>query len=110
MRKLQPDAVNKIRPLTGDLYADNLGLSDVSLKLMIENVSVVFHCGATLKLDANLKDAIEQNTLGTARLLDISKKMKNLKAFIHYSTAFCSADLDEFEERVSLTINFMFNY
>lgn len=87
--------------MTGDLYAENLGLSDADTKLLIENVSVVFHVGATLKLDANLKDAIEQNTNGTARLLDIAKKIKDLKAFIHYSTAFCSADLDVFEERVS---------
>lgn len=62
---------------------------------------MVFHLGATLKLEANLKDAIDLNTGGTAKIIDISKKIKNLKAFIHFSTAFCSADLDVFEERVS---------
>ncbi|KAJ8971090.1 hypothetical protein NQ317_006503 [Molorchus minor] len=100
LRNSQPEAIEKIVPVIGDLYTDNLGLKSSDLELLQDNVSIVFHIAATLKLDAKLKDAVEQNTSGTARVLDISKKMKNLKAFIHYSTAFCSADIEVFEERV----------
>lgn len=53
-----------------------------------------------MKLDAELKDAININTGGTLRTLEIAKKFKNLKAFIHLSTAFCSSDIEVFEEKV----------
>lgn len=101
LRESQPDAKKKIVPLHGDLNTDGLGLKTNDIDLLINDVSVVFHLGATLKLEANLKDAIELNTGGTARVVDVSRKIKNLKAFVHFSTAFCSADLDVFEERVS---------
>ncbi|XP_018563270.1 putative fatty acyl-CoA reductase CG5065 [Anoplophora glabripennis] len=100
LRESQPDAIKKIVPLNGDLSTDGLGLTAKDIDLLLNDVSVVFHLGATLKLEANLKDAINFNTNGTARVIDICKKIKNLKAFLHFSTAFCSADLDVFEERV----------
>lgn len=100
LRKSQPDAMKKVIALNGDIVTDGLGLTPEHLKPLIDNVTVVFHFAATLKLEAKLKDAIDQNTAGTARVLDVAKKIKNLKAFIHLSTAFCSADIDVFEERV----------
>ncbi|KAJ8970991.1 hypothetical protein NQ317_016773, partial [Molorchus minor] len=103
LREAQPDAIKKIIPLMGDLTQEKLGLSAKDIQLLSENISVVFHLGATLKLEANLKDAVEQNTAGTASLLDLSKQMKKLAAFVHFSTAFCSADIDVFEERVYKT-------
>lgn len=92
--------MKKIIPLIGDIVTDGLGLNEEHLKLLADNVSVIFHFAATLKLEAKLKDAIDQNTAGTARVIDVAKKIKNLKAFVHLSTAFCSADIDVFEERV----------
>lgn len=100
LRNSQPTAIKKIVPLCGDVVTDDLGLSAADLDLLAERVTVVFHFAATLKLEAKLKDAIEQNTAGTARVLDVAKRIKNLKAFVHLSTAFCSADIDVFEERV----------
>lgn len=97
-----PRQLSKIIPLTGDLNTERLGLSDSDLNILTENVNVIFHCAATLKLEATLKDAVEQNTAGTARVIDVAKKVKNLLAFVHFSTAFCSADLEVFEERVSV--------
>lgn len=38
--------------------------------------------------------------VGTKRILDLSKKLKNLKAFVYLSTAFCYADKEELDERV----------
>lgn len=101
LRESQPKAIDKIIPLEGDLNTDGLGLSKEHLNLLIENSNIVFHCGATLKLEATLKDAVEQNTAGTARVIDIAKKIKQLDVFVHFSTAYCSADIEVFEEKVS---------
>ncbi|XP_066250286.1 putative fatty acyl-CoA reductase CG8306 [Euwallacea similis] len=100
LRRKDSNAFKKIVPVCGDLYTENLGLNPQDLNLLIENVSVVFHMAATLKLEASLKDAIEQNTSGTAMVLDVVKQLKKLVAFCHFSTAYCSADIEYFEERV----------
>ncbi|XP_056632915.1 putative fatty acyl-CoA reductase CG5065 [Diorhabda sublineata] len=100
LRKAQPDAIKKIIPLTGDLYSENLGLSSTDIELLVKEVNIVFHMGATLKLEAKLDDAVKQNTAGTARVLDIAKQMEHIEVFMHFSTAFCSADIEVFEERV----------
>ncbi|KAF2896919.1 hypothetical protein ILUMI_09255 [Ignelater luminosus] len=99
-RKDCPEVLNKIVPLYGDVITKNFGLTVEDRKLLIDNVSVVFHCAATLKLEAELKDAIEMNTEGTQKVLELAREMKKLDVFVHLSTAFCSADIDELEEKI----------
>lgn len=65
-----------------------------------KETQLVYHCAATLRLEANLKDAIDMNTTGTKRVLDLCKKMTNLKALIHLSTAFCYCDQEVLLEKV----------
>ncbi|CAH2011783.1 unnamed protein product [Acanthoscelides obtectus] len=100
LRAAQPDAIKKVIALCGDVDSENLGLKTNDVELLAANVNIVFHMAATLKLEANLKDAIEQNTAGTARVIDICKQIRKLDVFVHFSTAFCSADVEVFEERV----------
>lgn len=100
VRKSKPYTFNKIKPVHGDIVTDGLGLSEEELSLVVENASVVFHCAATLKLESTLYDAIVMNTLGTQRAVDVAKQIKGLQAFIHMSTAFCSADMEIFEEKL----------
>lgn len=38
--------------------------------------------------------------IGTKRILELAKKMKKLKTFVHLSTAFCYADKEELDEKV----------
>ncbi|KAF5278131.1 hypothetical protein FQR65_LT03647 [Abscondita terminalis] len=103
LKQYEPNASKKVILIQGDCLTENLGLNDADFKLLTGKVSVVFHFAATLKLEAKLKDAIEMNTGGTERVLNLAKQMKNLKSFVHLSTAFCSADLDEFRESVYRT-------
>lgn len=100
LRKTQPDAFKKIIPVEGDLISDNLGLSPLMLNQFHNEVNIVFHCAATLKLEANLRDAIDMNTTGTWRLIKICREMKNLECLVHLSTAFCYADFDVLDEKV----------
>lgn len=95
-----PKLLQKVVAVTGDVGNENLGLSTESKQKLIEEVTVVFHVAATLKLDANLKDAINMNTEGTWRLLQLCCDMKNLVAFVHTSTAYCHCDIPIMEERV----------
>lgn len=55
---------------------------------------------ATLKLEGNLRDAIDMNLMGTQRALNVAKEMKQLEAFVHLSTAFCNCDQEVMYEKV----------
>lgn len=100
VRKTQPNAINKIIPIEGELVTDNLGICSEDHQQLIEEVSVVFHMAATLRLEGTLKDAINMNTAGTLRVLQLCKEMKKLDAVVHLSTAFCNCDIQHMKEKV----------
>ncbi|KOC59957.1 Putative fatty acyl-CoA reductase [Habropoda laboriosa] len=100
IRKEKPHVLKKVVPLNGDVGAENLGLTKEEEELLASQVDLVFHFAATLRLESKLKDAIELNTIGTSRVLDLGKKMKKLQALVHLSTAFCYADKQELDEKV----------
>lgn len=79
-----PDAIKKLVPLEGDLALEYLGLSKNDKQILIEEVSVVIHMAATLRLEAALKDSIIQNTLGTKRVMELCQKMKKLEVSHSY--------------------------
>ncbi|XP_076664256.1 putative fatty acyl-CoA reductase CG5065 [Andrena cerasifolii] len=100
IRKQKPHVMKKVTPLTGDITMDKLGLTNEQRQLLIDEADIVFHCAATLRLEAKLKDAIEMNTVGTERVIELSKEMKHLKSFVYLSTAFCHPEQEELGERV----------
>lgn len=84
----------------GDITSEYLGLSEENLKHVVENTNIVFHMAATLKLEGNMTDAVNMNLAGTRRAMDVARKMKNLEAFVHLSTAFCNCDQEVMYEKV----------
>lgn len=60
----------------------------------------MFHLAATLKLEANLKDAIDMNLIGTRRVLDLCLEMADVRSVVHLSTAFCYCDQEVLLEKV----------
>ncbi|XP_011873916.1 PREDICTED: putative fatty acyl-CoA reductase CG5065 isoform X2 [Vollenhovia emeryi] len=99
LRNEKPNLFKKVIPLNGDICLPDLGLIDQQRELLINEVNVVFHFAATLRLESKLKDAIEMNTTGTQKVLDVAKEMKHLESFVHLSTAFCHVDQEELGER-----------
>ncbi|XP_022224530.2 putative fatty acyl-CoA reductase CG5065 isoform X1 [Drosophila obscura] len=100
IRDERPHMLKKVTIYQGDVTFDLLGLSGESLKHVTENTNIVFHMAATLKLEGNLRDAIDMNLVGTKRALAVAKEMKHLEAFIHLSTAFCNCDQEVMYEKV----------
>ncbi|XP_067209365.1 putative fatty acyl-CoA reductase CG5065 isoform X2 [Linepithema humile] len=91
----KPYVLQKVVPLNGDITSDNLGFTEEQRKRLINEVHVVFHCAASTRFNAKLKDAIEMNTV-----LDLAKQMKQLECFLHLSTTFCHVDQKELAERM----------
>ncbi|XP_055704509.1 putative fatty acyl-CoA reductase CG5065 isoform X2 [Phlebotomus papatasi] len=100
IREEKPEVLKKLVPVQGDVTFDGLGLSGETLDRVLKSTSIVFHMAATLRLEAKLKDAIDMNTTGTRRVLDVCRKMPNLKVLIHLSTAFCYCDKEVLHEKV----------
>uniref|UniRef100_U5EPY7 Fatty acyl-CoA reductase n=1 Tax=Corethrella appendiculata TaxID=1370023 RepID=U5EPY7_9DIPT len=100
IRDEKPEVWKKLKPIQGDVTFDGLGISRDELEIVLNETDIVFHCAATLKLEACLKDAIEMNTTGTRRIIELGKKMKRLSVLVHLSTAFCYCDKEVLAEKV----------
>ncbi|CAG5007022.1 unnamed protein product [Parnassius apollo] len=95
-----PNVLKKLKPLQGDVLLENFGLVDSEIERLSKEISVVFHFAATLKLEAPLKDNVNMNTCGTLRTINVARRLKNLLAIVHLSTAFCYPDYEVLEEKM----------
>lgn len=92
------DIFKKLIPITGDVGTDNLGISDVQRQQLIDDVNIVFHSAATLDFFQSLKETTNINLLGTRRVMELCKEIKNLVSMVHVSSAYANSYLVEVEE------------
>ncbi|XP_013135901.1 PREDICTED: fatty acyl-CoA reductase 1-like [Papilio polytes] len=86
----QPDFVNKIIAIEGDLSQGYIGMNNDDWN-KVQEVDIIFHVAANIRFDGDLKEAIFANVRGTREVLKLGKCCKNLRAFVHVSTAFTHA-------------------
>lgn len=79
LRQINPSVFKKLVAVEGDIMQKDLGISPEMRETLINEVSVVINGAASLRLEASLKPAIEHNTVGTKKILDLACEMKNLK-------------------------------
>ncbi|XP_048269876.1 fatty acyl-CoA reductase 1-like isoform X3 [Bombus terrestris] len=89
--------------MKGDVSLPDLGLSREDRNLLSEKVNIVFHAAATVIFNEPLRVAINVNTKGTARVMELWSELKHPISFIQVSTAFSNANLHEIGERVYTT-------
>lgn len=75
--------LNKIKPVSGDISNDKLGLSDADYEMLCDNINIVVHCAATLDFETDLKTAVNINLMGTKRIVELCKGIKNLQVRIY---------------------------
>jgi fatty acyl-CoA reductase len=100
LEKSSADVFKKLVAVAGDVGEENLGLSAADRQLLANNVNVVIHSAATLDFQASLKPTVFINLLGTRRVMDLCKEVKNLAAVVHISSAYVNAFLLETEEKL----------
>ncbi|KAF5275840.1 hypothetical protein FQR65_LT04078 [Abscondita terminalis] len=88
MKETVPNYLDKIIVLEGDTSKVNLGLSSFDQHLIKEKVNIVFHCAASMSMDAKLKDAIGTNVRGLYELINLCQEINKLKSFLFVSTAY----------------------
>ena len=75
----RPEAVSKLVAVAGDCSLLKLGLSAEDEAMLAANVSYIFHAAATVRFDDPLRTAVLLNTRGTREVVELAKKMVNLK-------------------------------
>ncbi|KAL7013673.1 hypothetical protein ACKWTF_015516 [Chironomus riparius] len=98
IREENPEYFLKVIAIGGDMKSHELGISDHDQQILIQNVSIIFHCAATVRFNEKIKEAIEINVKGTQKLMDLSRQMDDLKAFVYVSTAYSNCDRREVDE------------
>ncbi|XP_063926620.1 fatty acyl-CoA reductase 1-like isoform X2 [Zophobas morio] len=100
LKSKNPDSLNKIKIVVGDVRELDLGLDLHERQALIDEVNVVFHGAASVRFDDSLTDAVIMNTRGTREVAKLVLEMKNLDVFVHISTTYCNSDRKVVEERL----------
>ncbi|XP_022827109.1 fatty acyl-CoA reductase wat-like [Spodoptera litura] len=100
LREQQPEFVDKIVAMEGDVSELKLGLNDKDWNTIADEVDIIFHLAATTRFDETLKRATFINVRGTREMLDISKACKKLRSFVYVSTAYTYASADRINDTV----------
>ncbi|XP_071876915.1 fatty acyl-CoA reductase 1-like [Bombus fervidus] len=98
-----PSLFSRVYPVKGDVSLPNLGLSQENRNLLLEKINIVFHAAATVRFNEPLHVAVNVNTSGTARVVELWNELKHPVSFVHVSTAYSNANLQEIEEKVYTT-------
>ncbi|XP_048269632.1 putative fatty acyl-CoA reductase CG5065 [Bombus terrestris] len=98
-----PSVFHKVYPVKSDMSLSNLGLSQEDRNLLLEKVNIVFHAAATVRFNEPLHVAVNVNTKGTARVIELWSELKHPISFVYVSTAYSNANLHEIGEKVYTT-------
>ena len=79
LKDQMPKFRHKVVIVNGDCSLPDLGLETSDRRLLIEDISHVFHGAATVRFDENLRSALATNVVGTRSVLEIAREMKKLK-------------------------------
>ncbi|KAM7293388.1 fatty acyl-CoA reductase 1 [Ixodes scapularis] len=100
VQKVHPEALSKVQVVAGDLLQPELGMSNSDRERLTREVSVVIHGAASVRFDEPLRFSVRSNIAATKMILDLCHEMKNLKVYVHVSTAYCNCNEKEIREQV----------
>ncbi|CAG7723289.1 unnamed protein product, partial [Allacma fusca] len=100
--KDRPVLLDKICCLQGDLTLTNCGFNKKTMEL-VKDVDIVLHCAAAITFNMALPKVMKVNVGGTYNVLTVATQMRNVKAFVYVSTAFCMYQETILDEKVYKT-------
>jgi len=77
-----PKYYHKVSGVAGDCSLPGLGLSVSSRNTLINEVNIIFHGAATVRFDEHIRVAMNINVSGTRELLNLARKITNLKVIV----------------------------
>merc|ERR1719347_309130 len=92
--------LKRVIPVKGDIVEECLGLESDMLRLLIEEVNIVFHSAATVRFDDLLTKAVPMNVESVVTILNLCKRMKKLEVIEYVSTAYSNLEHQVIKEEV----------
>lgn len=77
-----------LQAISGDIMQPDLGMSAEDRNLLGEEVSLIYHCAASVRFDEPLRKAVLLNARGTKLVLQLARECKKLDLFVYVSTAY----------------------
>ncbi|GFQ98226.1 fatty acyl-CoA reductase 1, partial [Trichonephila clavata] len=101
LKKDNPDALKKVHVIPGDISKPGLGMSIEDMQKITQEVSIVFHCAASISFLKPLRFLLENNVRATDSIIELCKNLKTCEALVYTSTAYsnCNRKLT-IEERI----------
>lgn len=100
LKTQNPEFKAKCKAIEGDIVEEGLGISQADIDILTKEVSVMFHSAATIKFDEEMKLSVQMNIIGVKSMLELAKKVQNLAAFVHISTAYANCDRSVINEEI----------
>lgn len=88
-------ATGKIVFVLGDILLPNYGLSEHDLLSVRNDTTAIFHSAASIALNNDLAEAIEQNCLPSLELARMATSFPKLKLLVQMSTAYANTFLPD---------------
>ncbi|GBF97474.1 hypothetical protein Rsub_10397 [Raphidocelis subcapitata] len=84
----RPELLAKVTAVAGDLSEPGLGLSAHDFATLAENVEVLIHSAADIRLEAPIQETLRANYVGTERILQLALQLRRLRSMVHVSTCY----------------------
>lgn len=98
MKEQTSEIFKKLVAIAGDVSEENLGISPADRNVLINNVNVIIHSAATLDFHEPLRPTVNTNLLGTRRITELAKEVRNLYSLVQVSSAYVNSFLVECDE------------
>ena len=85
-----------LRLIPGDLQKDGLGLAPEHEAELATNLDVILNVAASVDFNLRLDQALQINTFGAIRILELAQKCSKLCVLVHTSTAYVNCTQERF--------------
>jgi alcohol-forming fatty acyl-CoA reductase len=100
LRKREPNFRERLVPVNGNITFNDLNMTTAIIEEIQKNVSVVFHLAGTANFEENLRTSLLLNVLGLRKVIEFSKQLPNLDAFVHISSLYANINRSYIEEKI----------
>ncbi|KAJ5779866.1 Male sterility NAD-binding [Penicillium paradoxum] len=88
-------ATKKVEFVIGDMQSVQFGIGSTVLQQLQEQVTLVIHTAAKIKLEGPIRDALENNCLPALEMARMASGFRRLKLFIQLSTSYVNSHLPD---------------
>ncbi|GBM60440.1 Fatty acyl-CoA reductase 1 [Araneus ventricosus] len=87
-----PEILKKVRVISGDASLPKLGMNEEDIQLLVDEVSVVFHCAADINFIKPLQFVLTNNVLSVSSVIELCRQMRKFEALVYTSTAYSNSN------------------